>query len=352
MHSLTIKTLLSAAMLTGLPTGAAFGQDTFAFTLNQPQSTINAAFRTEADFFGTFVGNYNAKTNPTGTRTLLGTFGVCTAGNQDIGYTGSGSAAGNPTTNPTGDFLLRIDTETETATLYNLRIDMLGGATPTVQSESTMNYQAFRTCNPTGFFPSIPVSLSLGEVVITRLAATQVCASSVGTIKNLNPGTYTFNVPTTVLVDSGVSFAGGEQKTAPVEIPVIVAGNVTIGDVMAVADVTLTLELDQAVEGPFVVAEDRVFDLDNPLGGTVHLLIDVTLDSITLDLTAGASIRANGIVTATPCPADWNRDGSLNSQDFFDFLSAFFQGSADFNCSSDTNSQDFFDFLSGFFAGC
>ena len=55
-----------------------------------------------------------------------------------------------------------------------------------------------------------------------------------------------------------------------------------------------------------------------------------------------------------PCPADFNDDAFINSQDFFDFLGAFFGNvpAADFNHDTLINSQDFFDFLAAFFAGC
>jgi len=54
------------------------------------------------------------------------------------------------------------------------------------------------------------------------------------------------------------------------------------------------------------------------------------------------------------CRADFNNDGFANSQDFFDFLVAFFalDPAADFNNDTFVNSQDYFDFITVFFSGC
>jgi hypothetical protein len=60
------------------------------------------------------------------------------------------------------------------------------------------------------------------------------------------------------------------------------------------------------------------------------------------------------ITLPAACAGDFNGDGELGSQDFFDFLGAFFASGpgADFNRDGVVGSQDFFDFLSAFFAGC
>ncbi len=69
--------------------------------------------------------------------------------------------------------------------------------------------------------------------------------------------------------------------------------------------------------------------------------------------TCGESMSNPAILTVTAaCPCDWNASGTLSSQDFFDFIAAFFIDNADYNNDGQTTSQDFFDFLACFFAGC
>ncbi len=110
----------------------------------------------------------------------------------------------------------------------------------------------------------------------------------------------------------------------------------------------------------------------DPNGAEVSVSFDETRDlpagQYTLEADAGTAIDAtvppNGSGSASfdarvdlsrrQCPADFNGDGVVDSQDFYDFLNEFFayRSRADFNNDGVVNSQDFFDFLTAFFAGC
>lgn len=69
--------------------------------------------------------------------------------------------------------------------------------------------------------------------------------------------------------------------------------------------------------------------------------------------TCGTVTSSDAVVTVeSACACDWNSDGSLSSQDFFDFIGGFFAGNGDFNEDGTTTSQDFFDFIACFFGGC
>jgi hypothetical protein len=86
----------------------------------------------------------------------------------------------------------------------------------------------------------------------------------------------------------------------------------------------------------------------------IHPCPGVTHYQVRAVVTNACGTATSDEATYTICPADFNCSGSANSQDFFDFLAAFFAllPSADFNHSGAIDSQDFFDFLTAFFAGC
>lgn len=93
---------------------------------------------------------------------------------------------------------------------------------------------------------------------------------------------------------------------------------------------------------------------DSPSHGviTIRACPGVTQYRVRALLTNGCGSVPSDPAAYTICRADFNCDGSANSQDFFDFLGAFFAGTADFNADGRVDSQDFFDFLGVFFVGC
>jgi hypothetical protein len=104
---------------------------------------------------------------------------------------------------------------------------------------------------------------------------------------------------------------------------------------------------------------------ETPLVCSIEVRVDTGVDcnrngrADTIDIASGFSEDQNrdGIPDECErkCACDFNDDGNLNSQDFFDYLTCFFGGrcppgrNADFNNDNFTNSQDFFDFLVCFF---
>lgn len=69
---------------------------------------------------------------------------------------------------------------------------------------------------------------------------------------------------------------------------------------------------------------------------------------------AGSGQHRKTLVPRPRCAGDFNANGVLESEDFFEFLAAFFAGDprADVNQDGTAISHDFFEFLTALFAGC
>jgi hypothetical protein len=137
------------------------------------------------------------------------------------------------------------------------------------------------------------------------------------------------------------------------------SGNVTIDMCGSTYDTMVSVYLGvgcPANPGTAIACNDDSFDsCDNDLASRVTF---PTIQGFQYTIRVGG-FASNPVGDAVmniscevPCACDWNHNGVLNSQDFFDFLTGFFAGNADYNQNGVTNSQDFFDFLTCFFGGC
>ena len=105
-----------------------------------------------------------------------------------------------------------------------------------------------------------------------------------------------------------------------------------------------------AVPVNFAPGITATVETTSALGGVRGVL---TLEGSIFNLRIGGQEFAiDDLCVAITCECDWNADFVLDSQDFFDFLTDFFNQNADYNLNGVTDSQDYFDFLTCFLAGC
>ncbi len=103
-------------------------------------------------------------------------------------------------------------------------------------------------------------------------------------------------------------------------------------------------------------------ELDLASGQSVFVRVSVFNDDFSGSFGTGEGyVVVLDFVPEPPCPCDWNGDGALNDQDFFDWVNDFFDpdpgkgGGPDFNGDGSVNDQDWFDFVNCFFGnvfGC
>jgi hypothetical protein len=86
-----------------------------------------------------------------------------------------------------------------------------------------------------------------------------------------------------------------------------------------------TVGLDRGNGADFVALPG---DADGSFNDSQRSLLPIypTSHTVILFRPVGSSYISMQILTNSPCPADFNSDGIVNSQDFFDFLNAFFAG--------------------------
>jgi hypothetical protein len=371
--------ILTSALPLVLSPALAAADTGYHITVTQSTSSLSYSFNASAPFgastptgmptiYSTLVGADDT-TLPAAeqTRTHLGLSctGIAATVNDPVHISGSitasGSGSGSSAPHPSGTFSLGLNTTTGVCRLQDLNLNLVAsGSISSSASLSQFTYQSFCAVNPscTAFY-LFPVTLPLGTVDLTSLLAQQAPGvPDSGTLTPVAgmPGQYNFSVTTTVTVTPTVSFSGAPIAATPQDLPITLAGTVTIaGNTATIAASTQLMYAPPAAAPGLQAPTPFTIPAGSPLCSGINIVLTMNILSTTITNNTTATINAAG--PRFTCKCDINNDGVVTVQDIFDFLSYWFASNpiADFNGTGGISTQDIFDFLSCWFTppvGC
>ena len=367
--------------------GVAHAQTTFSMQIDQNASGLVGSTEFSFDSAGTLRGDWDAASNPTGTRTALGfqlfpplPFGPTQ--NDDIPVELGGAVSGPIDTSTGGAFALTINEGAGTVEVAGLAADLLAGGSLMLPATVSLVPQTFRTANPTFVYPGVAVSLPVGELEFSSLVMTQV-GGGAGVLTPTGPGTWDFTAAPVVTIEGEASFLGNPVALPGVPAPIVLMGQIEVvgSGAAAVATLTGVQMVSQGQTTMVGVALPEIpFELPTLTAGvTAGVVMSLTLEDITTGLDGTLTLEAMGGVLVPVCVADLTTgaiagapgygvpNGVLNNDDFFYFLSQFAAGNVAV-CDLTTgaiagqagygvpngvvNNDDFFYYLGLFAAGC
>ena len=320
----------------------------YEFTIDQEASLIDRSLNIQVPFSGTLIGDYNADTNPDGTRTLPGIFGG--SGNNPINFSANSVISGDSSSMPVGTFALVADFDAGTVEINDFAVDVLGGSTDTLGATINFLYETFRTVNPSGFFlGGFEIPIPIGDIVLNTWTLEQ-SGPSVLTLGFAaeDPGNY--SVTGIVPMSASLTFTLFDQEVAPdpIPLPIPVDGILQAtpeGFEFQVVSATSFSELIPADGFEFT---DLAFPLPTLGGDTANILLNGTASEGSTDGSWSIGIMADGVeVDSCPGGPDLNGDGLVNGQDLSALLATWGQanGAGDINCDGTVSGPDLSELL-------
>lgn len=303
-----------------------------------PTSSIVQSAGVSLPLAGTFIGDYDATANPTGTRTLPGLFGG--SGNQPIAYTSTiSSGLTLDGTVPTGTFALSFDSTTGAVSVSGLTLDALAGQSGDIGTDLSIGFGNFHTASPTAtYFGVSNLTLPLDSGEITRAEAVQT-GPAAGVATPNGDGTWAFALA--VPVDTLIEGAAFEQTFGGTPVPGVLALVGTLQPTKGGMLVTVQASTSGEETLPSLGSiEGQPFDLPTylPPGGTAHLLVSGTFGEGTVSVSVDAQLVAFGEPTAIV--GDLNGDGKVNGADLGLLLAAWGTPDGDLDGNGTTGGSD------------
>ncbi len=331
----------TTSLLVGLVSAsAAFGADVYQCALT-PTSNLVTTLSMDVPFAGTFIGNYNDVTMPTGTKTIPGFFGG--SGNNPIPYTASFGVDGGTNTTPSGEFQCSVEQVGKqwVGAISALSIDVLDGAVGSADLALTINYSTFHTVAPSSIYPGgVPITLPFGTANVTVLALAQSAAAPM-IITATKGGGLTFTAAVPVMMTMAADAAGQILDVPPTPGVLPLSGSISFDGATMLIAATTSQESSgtQPSTAPPFVDQPIAMPTVLPAGGTANLLMSGTITEVTSSQSTNGTLHALG-TRLILCPEDLNHDGIVDALDLSILLNGWDTASADINGDGTSNAQD------------
>jgi hypothetical protein len=286
-------------LLDQMPARAAGVPVEFAFSSGSGAAFTSLAV--EARTSGSLIGDYDAVSNPAGTRTkpgLFGTFGstenVAVASSVDL------RAAGAPSVGLVGGLRMEIDPAGGSVLISDYSAEMASGPA-TLPLSATVVFEAFRTRQPTSTFPGgIPVTIPVGDAALNALSLRQAGSAS-GVLTPLAGSRHAFSAVLLLTLSGTVESLGSVVPFGPLPLPLTFSGEVELSGDSATLTSLATLTLDETqtlgeVLPPIPFALPTVL----PPGGTASVAFNLTLNDVIANLNGQLTTLAGGTVVPEP----------------------------------------------------
>jgi hypothetical protein len=294
------RVLIAAASVVAF--AAAAQAQLFDFTVVPSQSGLGGSLSLNVPTTGTLIGNWDAATNPTGTRTKPGIFGTFGPTENVAVPSSVGLRSGGPiNSSASGSFRLSLAPGNATAQMTGYNTNFLNSGPVALPITLTLLFDSFRTRAPDSTYPGgIPLPIPFGEASLTQLSLLQV-GGGAGSLKETGPGQYDFFITPIVQLTAEFQAMGNPFLIPGVPVAFPLQGQVTVTGNTAVLSSIRPLEFNQqqAVNQPL---PQLPLDLPTvfPAGGTANLLMDLTVGTVTSELEGTVTTFATGVLVPSP----------------------------------------------------
>jgi len=347
-----MRSVVIVPIALGAVIAAAHGQCITQFELvASPSDSISMSLA--LPLAGTFIGNYNAATNPSGTQTRPGLFGG--SGNNPIAYSSIVKpqvVLGLPQGEPVFTLCVGDDDGFGNVEVTCGSLDLIGGSPAPLTINITISYANFNTVNPGAVYPGVSgVTIPLPAGSISAASAVQT-VPAIGTLVPGKGGSLilTAVLPMDLTFQATILGQAIEGAPTPILLPIVAELHPTLkGDFVAQVSIEVPTT-ETAIPSGGQVIENQPVDLPTvlPPGSFAHLLVSGTFSDGTLTFGMNADLAGDGAALTVPqdlngdcrvdgsdlgtllgqwgacagCDADFNDDGVVNGNDLGSLLGA------------------------------